>query len=121
MRIGEQQAISRLVLDQVAGQGQEEPAVSQGVGMVVPRGDLEARRIEPVERAAQVMDGQGVVRRRSPSSGQTGSARVRGGIGLADPGNDHDDRRDAGGPAFRGQRTERLVIQLPVVRAAALP
>ena len=120
MRIGEQQAISRLVLDQVAGQGQEEPAVSQGVGMVVPRGDLQACRIEPVERAAQIMNGQGVMAGDRLQAGHRLRA-FRGRIGLAHSGNDHDDRRDVGGPAVRGQHTERLVIKLPVVRGAALP
>ena len=45
----------------------------------------------------------------------------RGRIGLADAGNDHDDQRDAGGPALRGERAERRVVELPVVRAAAWP
>ena len=39
--------------------------MSQGVGVVIPRGDLEARRVEWVVRVAQVDHGKGVMRRRS--------------------------------------------------------
>ena len=114
LRAGKQQVVSRLILDQRAGQSQEEAAVAQGVGMIVPGGDLQARRIEPVEGVAQVVDGQGMVAGdRLQAGNRLGPGQRR--IGLADSWNDHDHQRHPRGPAFSGQGAERRIVELPVV------
>ena len=88
--------------------------MSQGVGMIVPGSDLQARRIEPVERIAQVVDGQGMVAGDGLQPGnRLGPGQRR--IGLADPWNDHDHQRHPRSPAFSRQGAEGRIVKLPVI------
>ncbi len=57
----EKQLIDLVILDESAGQGQEEPMVADRVGMVVPGGDLELGRVDFVECVRKIEDGQPLV------------------------------------------------------------
>ena len=112
--------IERPVLHQRAGQAEEEPAVAERVGMVVPGGDLElapgrgGRRC-PTGRTAASAWWAAIPRSRATALG----AGV-GGVGLADAGDDHARQRHARRPAIGRQGPQRVVVDRPV-EGAQLP
>ncbi len=81
----------------------EQPPVARRVGMVVPGGDLELRRVVLVEGVRQVEHGDGVVGR-DAFSRATGSARTSGASALPDAGDDH---QASGTPAERHSAASR--------------
>ena len=73
---------------------QEQPAMAQGVGVVVPGGDLELGRVVGRRCSSGRTAGwRGAPRCRAGRA--TGSARSVGGVGLADAGDDHAGQRHA--------------------------